>query len=1178
MENEHKVTPQQLFNRCVADACRKAEAFENVDLVIGIPFYNEKHTLPYVMKTVGEGVISHLSHRKVLIACAGDPAGAEALDVIKDLKLPAPHLEFLMEPGANGRGASIRALMEVAKHLDADIAILAADLRTEKNRGLQPEWIKRLVEPIGYKYDLVLASLSRNYYEDVVGQFLAAPLLEVFYRYQLQDPLSGIYAMSHDLIEDYCMDIKFWDELTWGYGIDTWLVTRALRWNKNICEVRLGDKLAPVTQEKLNFVFKETARAMFECIKKDEDFWSKTEPVLTTPDVYGGDYMDTPSEVGFSVEDLISAFKRNYIQYRSLYEQLIPEHLLQSAENALTSATRDFEFEARLWTSVVYNFLFSYCFDAIDRDDLLSALTSAFDARQAAFLTRLQLVQEALGELTTENQAALIEGEAQVIAQEQKKDFIKASGDFIELWTKKAREVQPPLTPAHYLEFIPGIPIVLPKEIQGREETLVHTESVFDKVQYWYQQSFNHFIHKSLQAPEEANSQEITGYIENFMAQLEQVMDTIFPGDIYTEDGVQQVVEELFRIFPVPRMYSVKTECFREMLLRFPPVNVLIPSGFKTPRELVSNMDVRDAATLANILENRKYVDRALHWVIDNLRPDSMEEVELKPVYADTGRLELNKLTTRIIVSPLSKGMGGDYPKLRFLLTLFRYMAIAQDYSKLWEDYARERKELGLKIHNSLIGRYETGIFSVHNIFENYHHRALVQMLRMLSDKLADTGYPKEAELLRTLSDSYGVSQMLDDGTFVPCSAWTWSSYSYKGGQGIPTPLSSHVEERWFNHDFLETIYIDLGYDPDEIPQAISQLIGEGKAGTDLLDHLLGIKPKDITVVAQEVVDYPPAGQILRHANNPLLSPIKEHYWESNYVLNAAALRLDDKVYVLYRAYGDDEISRIGLAITDGYNVLERLPEPIYGPGDEKEKKGCEDPRVVIIDDEIYMLYTAYDGVIAQIAAASIKIDDFLNRRFDQWKRRGLAFEDIWDKDAIIFPEKIKGKYVIYHRIEPSIWVSYLDELEFPCPKDRHSIILGPRPGRMWDSLKIGAGTQPLKTKYGWLMIYHGVDQQRVYRLGSMLVDLNNPERLIYRSPNPVLSPEMEYEVGKKGESWVPNVVFTCGAVPAEEKEILDAEDELIIYYGAADTHLCVGSATVGDLIPESIRRTYESK
>jgi len=96
-------------------------------------------------------------------------------------------------------------------------------------------------------------------------------------------------------------------------------------------------------------------------------------------------------------------------------------------------------------------------------------------------------------------------------------------------------------------------------------------------------------------------------------------------------------------------------------------------------------------------------------------------------------------------------------------------------------------------------------------------------------------------------------------------------------------------------------------------------------------------------------------------------------------------------------------VSRIGLAVTDGCNVLERLPEPVFAPQDRTEKKGIEDPRITIIDNKIFMLYTAYDGVIAQIAAAAIGLDDLLNKRFDKWERKGLAFQDIWDKDALLF-------------------------------------------------------------------------------------------------------------------------------------------------------------------------------
>ncbi len=290
-------------------------------------------------------------------------------------------------------------------------------------------------------------------------------------------------------------------------------------------------------------------------------------------------------------------------------------------------------------------------------------------------------------------------------------------------------------------------------------------------------------------------------------------------------------------------------------------------------------------------------------------------------------------------------------------------------------------------------------------------------------------------------------------------------------------------------------------------------------------------------------------------------------------MLNAAAIRIEGRVYILYRAFGDDNISRIGMAISDGYNILERLPEPIFYPKTDEERNGCEDPRTVIIGDEIYMLYTAYDGVVAQIAAASIGIEDFLKRDFNKWKRLGLAFPNVWNKDAILFPEKINGQYVLYHRIEPSIWASYSNELKFPWSRNGHKIIIGPRAGMMWDSLKIGAGSQPIKTDYGWLLIYHGVDDNLVYRLGVILVDLNDPSRLLYRSPNPILSPQMSYEVGNNSSTWVPNVVFTCGAVPTEDKDILEADDEILVYYGAADTYLCVAYAAVKDLIPDEIRR-----
>ena len=134
---------------------------------------------------------------------------------------------------------------------------------------------------------------------------------------------------------------------------------------------------------------------------------------------------------------------------------------------------------------------------------------------------------------------------------------------------------------------------------------------------------------------------------------------------------------------------------------------------------------------------------------------------------------------------------------------------------------------------------------------------------------------------------------------------------------------------------------------------------------------------------------------------------------------------------------------------------------------------GCEDPRLVVVEDKIVMLYTAYDGNLAQIAPPPLPWRIFCPAITGPGSVKAWRFKNIWDKDAILFPERIGGKYIVYHRIEPSIWVTYSREIKFPI-KEKHAIILGPRPGRMWDSLKIGSGAQPLKTRHGWLLIYHG--------------------------------------------------------------------------------------------------------
>jgi len=298
-------------------------------------------------------------------------------------------------------------------------------------------------------------------------------------------------------------------------------------------------------------------------------------------------------------------------------------------------------------------------------------------------------------------------------------------------------------------------------------------------------------------------------------------------------------------------------------------------------------------------------------------------------------------------------------------------------------------------------------------------------------------------------------------------------------------------------------------------------------------------------------------GFMNRFIHNPILEPIEDSLWQSRSVFNAAAIHSDGLVHIVYRAQGRDNISRLGLATsTDGFTIKERFDTPIFSPIHHAERDGCEDPRLTIIDDQCYMAYTAFRNhdfpTIFQISLTSINLQDFVNRNWN-WNERILPFPGVRNKDAVILPNKINGNYVMFHRIEPSICIAYSDDL-----KKWHGFksIMEPR-DKMWDSLKIGAAGTPIELNEGYLFIYHGVDANKHYSLGAALLDKNNPEKILYRTDKPILTPCKDYEcIGD-----VPNVVFSCGNV------VLD--NQVIVYYGGADTVVCGASYELNELLPK---------
>ena len=229
----------------------------------------------------------------------------------------------------------------------------------------------------------------------------------------------------------------------------------------------------------------------------------------------------------------------------------------------------------------------------------------------------------------------------------------------------------------------------------------------------------------------------------------------------------------------------------------------------------------------------------------------------------------------------------------------------------------------------------------------------------------------------------------------------------------------------------------------------------------------------------------------------------------------------------------------------NGFDVEKIGKRPAFTGLPHDGNLGVEDARIVKVRGKYLMTYvtvSSYEG-----ASTSLAISENLTN----WKREGIIFRE-QNKDVVIFPEKIKGRYVALHRPEgffsfskPSVWISYSKDLTY-WGEDKS--LFHPR-SKSWENERIGAGPPPIKTKEGWLVIYHGLKgegERRKYNAGAVLLSLKNPEKILARTPKtePLMTPNKSYQ--KKG--YINNVVFPTGIVRDLN------EKDLLIYSGGADS------------------------
>lgn len=323
---------------------------------------------------------------------------------------------------------------------------------------------------------------------------------------------------------------------------------------------------------------------------------------------------------------------------------------------------------------------------------------------------------------------------------------------------------------------------------------------------------------------------------------------------------------------------------------------------------------------------------------------------------------------------------------------------------------------------------------------------------------------------------------------------------------------------------------------------------------------------------------------------NPILYPHKKNYWENLAVCNPGAWYEDGKFYLLYRAAGDDEehVIRFGLAVsTDGIHFERVSDEPVFAPSvDGPDSGGVEDARIVKFGDSFYVTY-AYrpfpPGQYWKFDHDEVRVpesDEFtpivfrnnvantglaMTKDFRNWRRLGRMTQSNFDnRDVILFPEKVNGKYALLHRPKewigkeygcryPSIWITFSDDMM--VWNEESKLLIAGREGT-WEE-KVGGNAPPLKTDDGWLVLYHGVENGGTgyYRIGAVLLDLEDPTKVLARTKDWIMEPEHPYEI----EGFYNGCVFPTGNVIVG--------DTLYVYYGGADKYIGLATCPVSELL-----------
>jgi trehalose synthase len=823
---------EKLFQETLQGIREGNPSLRGKDVLIGIPFSDQIEPLPTVIRTALEGLRQHLPDKRAAFVIAATHEGKKFSPQIsalfKELTI-AGHF-FTLEKGLTGKGWAIRALMELGASFGSDLLLIEPDFVRQGEQGIQPGWIHALYRPLEVGMEFVLPVFARPPEGKKVSDQLIIPLLVALYGHRLQEPLGGAYGISKEILRTFLSDPDLFADTDVGnYGIDIFLTITAIVHEVKICQANLGIRHKLHAPGIFAVRLRETVRTMLELIGYTASWWLQQGRLIKTePPYYGTVPVLDPPAVDLDISTEIERFRVDFRRNADyLYKRLLHPSLYERLLDLSFTPWERFSFPAAEWTQCVYTLLLAYFFQKeVAREDILETVTILSRARAAAFTREVQRFEgDAKGLVSAR------------LREEQIRDFSLMRETFAEHWRDSDLLYAAPVERV-LLEFLPGIPLNLPKEVSDTHGNAVQVAEVYGDITAELQKKGARFL----------SAGEPIERMQHHLSETDEKLRAVLGGNIHSVSGVRQLVHCIFEYLPHARSAGLflAPPKIAEFLRANVPYHLFGILGYGDVDAILKTYEPRDVLILASSLEGRAFNQRLENW-INHARPDwfSLQEKGFlvqdhrhftQWIHSRGEPSDTEILCGKILVTPYPKAAGLEYPYLFYLSLIAKLNVQVELFSADVKSFITAR-DFSWKLRN-ILRRYQTReILSAHEIFE-----AIVDEISMKR-----IGESKELHaLLKGLLEVYHVIYRLN-GDVLSLGFPSWSIYRSWGRKGIPSigflGEKSKVEHRWLARELiLRLARIKGAGDRRALDKKLREMRGNGLETKNIIVEL-GIVP-----------------------------------------------------------------------------------------------------------------------------------------------------------------------------------------------------------------------------------------------------------------------------------------------------------------------------------------------